>query len=289
MFKLFFENTGRAAGTLLVTGLLLLVFIAIKEIEISFSTETLANGSAFYNSNFHVFWISAYLLMGAGLYIPLIKMKYQKGALQAQAWVGFVFILLLIVLVLVVASKADREITSSISTLLVGVVVLFSTGLGWIINHQHEQIKHRVSHTYKVLLDSRLISAFQERYSDMVAVYPTGTKLLKKDVSAFIYNNPLDAEKFKALNGASYLLDFYEFIASGIESNDLDSEFLYQNARGFVCGMFDKSTYLIEAARKKGQPKAWIQLENLVSKWDDKYDVDPQNRAQTKKTGSQQS
>lgn len=288
MFKLFFDNTGRAAGTLLVTGLLLLAFITIKEIEISLSTEALANGSAFYDSIFYVFWIAAYLLMGAGFYIPLIKMKYKTGALQAQAWVGFVFILLLIVLVLVGASKADKEITSSISTLLVGVVVLFSTGLGWVINHQHEQIKHRVSHTYKVLLDSRLSSAFQERYSDMVSVYPTGTKLVKRDVTAFIHNNTLDQEKFKALNGASYLLDFYEFIASGIASDDLDSEFLYQNARGFVCGMYNKSYYLIEAVRKKGQPKAWIQLENLVSKWDDKYDIDPQNRAQTKKTGNQQ-
>jgi len=281
MFKLFLSSIGKAAGTLLGTGLLILIIIILKEIEVITSGEALVNGTALYNSNFHIFWIACYLLLGAGFFLPLTNIKYKKGSLQAQAWVGFIFILLFIVLMLVASSKADKEITSSISTLLVGVVVLLSTGLGWVINHQHEQVKHRVSHTYKVLLDSRLSSAFQERYSDMVAVYPTGKKLLEADVIAYVHNNSLDDDKFKAVLGASYILDFYEFIASGIESEDLDEEFLYQNARGFVCGMFRKSAILIESARNKNQPKAWIQLEGLVNKWDAKYASDPKNRAQS--------
>jgi len=277
MFNLFISNVGKAAGSLLITGAILLVIIIFKEIELATTSSEVINGD-FYKSNFHIFWVSTYLLVAAGMFLPLVAIKFKRGVLQVQAWAGFIFILLFIVLTLLGFSKNGQEITSSMSTLMVGVVVLLSTGLGWVINHQHEQIKHRVGHTYKVLLDSRLSEAFQKRYTDMVMIYPTGKSLIKADVNAYIHNNSLDDDKNKALIGASYILDFYEFIASGIESEDLDGDFLYQNARGFVCGMYCKCSHLIISVRKRGQPKAWIQLEELVKKWDEKYDKDPKNR-----------
>lgn len=286
MIKTVLTSFGKKSGSLTILGLLTLGYIILQEFEIAFATEPLVNGSLFYSVNFHIFWIVSYLFTFAGLFSVLIQLRYEKGALSAQAWLGFIFVALFIVLVFASIVKLNVEPSSGMSTLIVGVIVLLTTGLGWVISHQSEQIKHRTSHTYKILLDSRLSNTFQDKVNDMIAKYPPGKLIDETSITEYMNKAGMDEATFKAINGSIYILDFYEFIASGVKSGDLDDDFLYENARGFVCGMWVKAEKIIKIVRGQNQPKSWIQLEELVTRWEGKYDEDPARfpkRKQSKK------
>ena len=255
--------------------LLALFLLQTMKIQSYQAVEELANGLKDYNENFYIWWSITYLLFVVGIFIPLVSLKYQKYALQAQAWVGFALILAILGLTYLGSIKTGTTLGSDNSRLLIGLIAALTTGLGWAISHQYGQKKHRISHTYKVLLDSRLSSAFQDKYSTMLATYPVGIDLDEKQVNKYINQEIMDINHRQAIDCASYVIDYYEFIASGILAEDLDNEFLYQNARAFVCGMYYKCLYFITEIRKENnQPKAWNQLEALVKEWDKRYKTD---------------
>lgn len=275
MLRLFWSYTGTVSRTFLGLSVLLFLFILFKEFDLLTATEALANGDAFYSKKYYIFWAFAYLLSFIGSFTVLLHMDPDKRALKVQTWIGVIFIVVFIAMILGWVGRSDSTPDSGMATLVGVFIVFMSTGLGWLINTKNSHNKHKISHTFKVLLESRLSSTFQNKLNELQSQYPPSIELDKDDVNLFINDmKSLDDKKKKAIYAAQYILDFYEFIAAGIFSGDLDDDFLYQNARGFVIGMWGKSSHLIRE-RQKSQPKVWLQLQKLVERWETKYKTDP--------------
>lgn len=272
---MFYNYSGIVSKSFIGLAIVVSIYCGIKEIELFFAGEKLANGDAIYAEKYYFFWSLSYLLFFIGSFKTLMNLDKEKLAIKIQTFVGVLFIAMFLLIVVAVFGRSGAEISSGLATLTAGFVVFMSTGLGWLINTKNSHVKHKTSHTFKVLLDSRLSSTYQGKLIDLQKQYPPGEKIPSADVMKIIKNDStLGDEKTKAINAAAYILDFYEFIAAGINSGDLDSDFLYENARGFACGMVEKSEYLINL-RREDQPKVWIQLTKLINNWNEKYKNDP--------------
>lgn len=131
--------------------------------------------------------------------------------------------------------------------------VLFAL-LGWVVTafvSLHNSIKQ---HTINVLLQSRLSTAFQERYKQLTVEFCPRPKEIRK-VTLQDISNP---EKRDALSGLQYFLNYYEFIAVGLKQGDLDEKLLKECVSGIVSRLYDISEEYIKHVRginSKGKPE----------------------------------
>lgn len=102
----------------------------------------------------------------------------------------------------------------------------------------------RKQHTVTVLLQSRMSTAFNDRYKAMVKIYPitpTITPVQKGDWD--------DSSKVEAIEAVKYFLNYYEFIASGVRTGDLDEEYLHMSLSTIVPNLFKLADAYVEHCR----------------------------------------
>jgi hypothetical protein len=276
MWKEYLTNTGKLSWVLYVLFFLTLVYIITKEIDaLSLNEEELKLSKFYYYSHEPFYWLIAYILLIPAVFITLVKLtRLNSRWLQLQAWAGVFFIALFILATYYYSNRLEGHNGNVISVLLAGIT--FGTAMiGWSVSFQSNGIHQKKTHTYNILQNSRLSEACQQQLNDMYAIYPIGECIPEADIVKYD-NNDCDAETLKAIRAACYLLNFYEFIASGIKYNDLDDLFLYQNIRAFVDGLIIKTEYLQKSSRYKDQPKVWLQLKELNCIWIDRYKTDPE-------------
>lgn len=87
------------------------------------------------------------------------------------------------------------------------------------------------------------------------APYPLVTTKWVKEL-----RDSADEEERKAAAAVSYLLNYFEFIASGVLRGDLDAYVVRQNIRGMICHYHDKCLPLVRE-NNQANPRA---LENLI-------------------------
>lgn len=101
------------------------------------------------------------------------------------------------------------------------------TLLGWLTREFFALRAMRKQHTVTVLLQSRMSTAFNDRYKTMLKVYPVTPAIT--EVRDGDWN---DQSKVEAIEALKYFLNYYEFIAIGVRTGDLDEEYLYMSLGG---------------------------------------------------------
>lgn len=118
--------------------------------------------------------------------------------------------------------------------------------IGWLFA-AWVQVRNSVKqHTVNTMLGSRLSTAFQQRIADFRSKYPllpTPSSIKDGD-----WNIP---DNFLALEGARYLLNYYEFIAVGIREGDFDELLMEECWWGIVTTLHRLTNNLIEFSREK--------------------------------------
>lgn len=104
----------------------------------------------------------------------------------------------------------------------------------------------RRQHTVTVLLQSRLSTAFNERLKAMDKHYPSAPSLVRFQIADWQI-----ADKSDAIQGLRYLLNYYEFIATGIRIGDLDEDFLFETVGGIVANLCNIGEHFISEAQKR--------------------------------------
>jgi hypothetical protein len=135
------------------------------------------------------------------------------------------------------------------------------TFTGWLTREFFALRALRKQHTVTVLLQSRLSTAFNEKYKIMLAKYP-----VTKGITPVAANDWDDAAKIDAIEAVKYFLNYYEFIAIGIRTGDLDEDFLFLSLGGIVPNLWKLGENYIEFARKK-HGSVFENLEWLKNKW----------------------
>jgi hypothetical protein len=113
----------------------------------------------------------------------------------------------------------------------------------------------RKQHTVTVLLQSRLSTAFNDRAKAFLRGYPVMPSLTMVKVGDWD-----DPAKHEALEGLKYLLNYYEFIAIGVRTGDLDEEYLKLSLKSIVRNLCSVADAFIQ----KGQTRDHEVYKNLL-------------------------
>ncbi|MBB6572555.1 DUF4760 domain-containing protein [Xanthomonas arboricola] len=183
------------------------------------------------------------------------------------------------------------------------IAALWTAGMGWYIHFQATSKNHRTNNSFNLLMQTRTSSEFLRRALDVQKVYPFGCNILEVDEEHFspenLKNLALQAAnslvvenvavvppptlleaKVLAIEGMKYLLNYYEFMAVGIEANDLEENMLFKTIGGTVCSVRDRADLYIQHMRKNGQPLCFAALDRLVTRW--KQRLEDEKHAQAK-------
>lgn len=184
------------------------------------------------------------------------------------------------------------------------VAALWAAGMGWYVHFQASAKNHRTTNSFNLLMQTRTSSVFLERARTVQLTFPHGSNVAVADKSLFESSvlsmlaqaatgggaDAADAEKrlelATAADALKYLLNYYEFMAVGIEAKDLDENLLYDTISVTVTSMYHRAEPFITHLRKDATPKqplAFDSLEALVKRWDARL----RDEIHQKTTGSQ--
>jgi len=156
--------------------------------------------------------------------------------------------------------------------------ILFAT-LGWIITVKNNIRLSRRQHTMNVLVQHSFSNESRKHISVLLAVFPGSKNLLtKKDVQSLFdaseedgmgnyYIGSKDTPTLKAVyTSVLEQLNYYEFLAVGIKSGDLDVIVMKDFYRGILCNYCDK-TYRFIKQWNEENPKVFENLIELYKAW----------------------
>lgn len=138
------------------------------------------------------------------------------------------------------------------------------------------QKQSRKQHTVTILLESRLSSEFRATNEKRKSVFRPQTDILHEDwdhaqkrLAHGTATTPDEIEnRYEASEALTFMLNYYEFLALGIRTGDLDEELLKGTMRGLMCSMVDDARDVIFHLRKDS-PKIYEHLSLLYARWRD--------------------
>jgi hypothetical protein len=280
--------------SMLIACFALLVAIAICEF----------NGGRYYDPYRGWYYILTGCLALFALTGPVCRIARQerdRGVLTVVFW-GIIG-LLVVTITFVAAFSAFAPTPSATQTLSQGsaaydrllnivpaVIAVWAAGLGWYTHHQIAMKAHRTTHAFNLLMQTRTSSEFLRNVRAFQLLYPTGHPMPTADADYYRANNitrlpeheavllnpgsdeaqktraRVEIRKIEAIDSAKYLLNYFEFMARGIKSGDLDAQILYDTIGGNVIGVY-KRTEAFRRAFQDSQPLAMEFLSPLVEDW----------------------
>ncbi|TVT61093.1 MAG: DUF4760 domain-containing protein [Azoarcus sp. PHD] len=158
------------------------------------------------------------------------------------------FILLLLILYVSAASALWLDLTNQwvnlSSTHWVSIAGILIAASGWVVTSFVNLHNARRQHTVNVLLQSRLSQAYQQRLRDVVKSFPVTPTITKIEMGDWNVE-----DKGEAIDGVKYLLNYFEFVAVGIRTDDLDEKTLRMSLRGILTTLCDMAQVYIQYQR----------------------------------------
>lgn len=141
---------------------------------------------------------------------------------------------------------------------------------------ENNRSQARKQHTVTILLESRLSTEFRKVNWNRKTIYRPDEDILYYDWRAGydrILMHPGQTkektdERYVAAEALLFLLNYYEFLALGIKTGDLDEELLKGTMRGLMCSLVDDARDVIFHLRV-GRPKVYKNLFELHEAWRD--------------------
>lgn len=136
---------------------------------------------------------------------------------------------------------------------------------GWIVTAFIARRNSIKQHTMNVLTQIRISAEMNARITTVNAKFPPGSHMSPE----YAADTPRTDEVIRA---ATYVLNYYEFLAAALHHNDLDHNLLKDCVRGQLCSTYEKLRALIDFAVSKDPRGAansttYIFLRRLYPKW----------------------
>jgi hypothetical protein len=171
-------------------------------------------------------------------------------------------------------SKRYQTFSQILGSVIAFASVLIALLTFWITGRQNRNAS-RKQYTVTILLETRLSTEFRETLEKRRAVFPEYSDVtfqawndarLAKPASSSPADIETSAVQNRGAQALASLLNYYEFLAIGIENGDLDEAMLKQSLRGIMCNLVDDCRMLIAGMRQKN-PKTYEHLSILYDRW----------------------
>lgn len=280
MLKMTLKNIYDNSNSYNLVGQVTWLFIFLM--SVNFESGLLE--STKYQNYFGWFWLIALIAYLIGFLSPC---KTQKNArsnigIPLLVYVFWIFQASVAVVVTGFRNLDFSEFTNFTADHLVYFTTSFfaagSVAIGWFVHAQTQKSAQRKQHTVNVLNSSRVSDVYQQKLESYIRVYSPKSPIKKEDVELFDkYRSEDDFVskenlwkdnkiKLKAMYGALYLLNFYEFMSVGVKEGDLDDDYLYETISFIAENLFSATDNLVHYQRKLC-PDAYIHIEKQIHIW----------------------
>ncbi|WP_417668284.1 DUF4760 domain-containing protein [Pseudoalteromonas tetraodonis] len=236
----------------------------------------------FYKGNLALFYIVLLSSYFIGLLIPVYNATKHKVKMSIPLLVYSLFILQITYCLVryTYALESFNYKKLDVDLYIVNFFMVSAIVIGWFVHSHNNLNSERKQHTVNVLNSSRMSSVYQENLRLATDKFNNPHKLIKEaDVDIFYKwksgelkvdfesdSDKKNAETIRSIQGVIYLLNFYEFVAAGIDSGDLDEEYLYSTVAGIAINLVAYSKKLIDKYQTEDK-LTWQYIVRLSSKW----------------------
>jgi len=171
---------------------------------------------------------------------------------------------------------------------------MWAATVGWFIHTQGAQRNHRVANAFNLVMQTRTSSEYQKRVAAMQRNCPHGSELCAQEeyykadaikvLSDTLCTLRVDEEKNKkaileakkqlglvrSVEAIKYLLNYFEFLAVGIQRKEVEEELVYDTMGATVVSIWDRAEpYIafVNSTKKGDQVLAFCELRKLVTSW----------------------
>ena len=204
--------------------------------------------------------------------------------------------LALMVAVYGVSIQKGEALTDKATTLLsIGFSVLLAI-CWWIIRSDQAKLATKKNHTLNILLQSRLSSSYQEKLSEAGTLYTSDNNFPDLD-----HMSPDEKKKYErivqyygmmmtpgtiilpggeifevddsvvkvavSVKGLIYLINYFEFLAVGIEKDDIYEPLIEECLKGIALSLKSRSIHLIKHFQEK-DAETWEYFLLMCSRWE---------------------
>jgi Domain of unknown function (DUF4760) len=177
------------------------------------------------------------------------------------------------------------------------LVAIWAAAIGWYVSYQAGNKNQRTANAFSIVMQTRTNAEFL-RNQDMVRRhFPVPTKIEEKHRPFFASSSlnvalerlavlktaatpnlaeiaeiKANIKKIRAIRSFTYLMNFYEFMAVGIGSKDLDEDMLYQTISTSVVSTYRRGALLTAFYKSEAggsQALVFQYLDKLVKKWEE--------------------
>lgn len=147
-------------------------------------------------------------------------------------------------------------------------------GAGWWVQATINSAAARKSHTVNTVMNHRYSEFFFKRSDHFSNMFPVGTVInpaviecaFTRDKSRY-KDIDFDKDMIQAAKDLNYIMNFYEFIAVGVNSGDFDEKLIRECYEGIIIGMEKRGFHMIQHMRRTQGQKVFCSLVELVDKW----------------------
>ncbi len=168
------------------------------------------------------------------------------------------------------------------------LTAIVAAGLGWYVHYQFSAKTQRTNTSFALIMEMQKSSEYLSRSLKVSEHFPPSTSEIPDEYTAYfspgaekrirdqarqdgVEPDPIAIERAQAIVALRYVLNFYEFMAAGVRSNDLDCDLLLETVSEVVIGRFNRAKKLVDHIRQpvvgQGQELAFEHLEIIVRDW----------------------
>ena len=178
--------------------------------------------------------------------------------------------------------------------LLPVVLAIWGAAVGWLVHLKVSTKAHRTNNALSIIMETTKSAEFLRCRDVTSKHFPAGMASIPTEYHQYFSTlscskvmknkatTPDEIEHVGAIRATKYVLNYYEFMAVGIEAGDLDDKLLFDTLSHVVIGLYDRSKLLVEYMENPvhpgGDPSTWCELKALVKRWNNLKSDKPENR-----------
>jgi hypothetical protein len=287
---------GRHADPL--SWILLLAFAGMFVWALILRADPSSDWGKTYQSYYPVFWYVSWGFLVLAVIGPILTIRRQTRDIPLGVLLGSGAALLLTFLIISVITLLESGKVDAVTAILSAAAAAMVVAVGWVVQNQSTARNARRTHTFNVLIQSRLSKEYQEQVKRRCEVYWAGVPveaadadLISKSGLAKHLSNleqrlataisqarqevledvraqyKAEEEKLRAkhesLQGVKYLLNFYEFICVGIKLRELDEAMLRGTLGDIAVELYDATAH-VRAYCRESQPDALSAMDEII-------------------------
>ena len=284
-------------GAALVVFLILVAIIVVR----FFDTD------AFLSARIGFYLVMAGLFLAAGMIGPIISMSRCGHVVVARVCVlsGALVVIEMVIFYAAyfafrgpefLARPSNADAFDKILNLPPVIIAIWAAATGWYVAFQASHKNQRTANAFSIVLQTRTNTEFLRNQERVRKYFPIPSKLgdehkaffaaaslkpalerlteLKRDPNldqAAMTEIKKEIALIRAVESCKYLLNFYEFMAVGIKSKDLDEDMLYKTISTSVVSLYRRAAKLTAYFKSEAggsQTLVFQYLDKLVRKWE---------------------